>query len=370
MLVAQRQSAGPLRARTPVVVNGRFRTQTVTGVQRYAAEIVARLSEDAEVLVPLSGKGARGHLWEQTVLPWNCEGRLLWNPNACGPLMYNRQIVTFHDLFPVEHPEWYSRAYAQWYGLAMRRLACQAMHLIAVSEYTKSRLVKVLGCPPDNITVIHNGCHVGQRAGEEQIREAAATLKLPAGRRYVLSLGSLERRKNIAVLLRAWAEIQAELPGDLWLVLAGSRPDPAVYGDQGRSLDPPRVFYTGYVPEQHLCGLYSGAELFVFPSQAEGFGLPLLEAMACGVRCLSSSSTSLPEVGGDAVRYFDPACHDDLARVLREALVSRHKAPEAAGYKPSLDQARRFSWDAAASKTRHVLETHAEALLRYPVAAA
>ena len=141
MLLEDTQSVRPLRTKAPVVVNGRFRTQNITGVQRYAAEIVARLSEEAEVLVPLSGKGAAGHLWEQTLLPWSCEGRLLWSPNACGPLLYRRQVVTFHDLFPIENPECYSTLYARWYGLAMRRLAAGAMHLIAVSEYTKTRMV-------------------------------------------------------------------------------------------------------------------------------------------------------------------------------------------------------------------------------------
>ena len=194
-------------------------------------------------------------------------------------------------------------------------------------------------------------------------------MKLPS-RRYVLSLGSLERRKNIGALLEAWSEVQAQLPSDVWLVLAGSRPDPAVYGEWGNRLNPPRVFYTGYVPEQFLPGLYSGAELFVFPSLAEGFGLPLLEAMTCGVRCLSSWSTSLPEVGGDAVRYFDPTCPGDLARALSDMLPPAAPVADGHGYRPSLAQARRFSWDVSASKTRQVIETHAEALLQFPVVAA
>ncbi len=345
-------------AKTSIVVNGRFQTQTVTGVQRYAAEIVARLSDEAEVLVPMSGRGAVGHLWEQTVLPWRCEGRLLWNPNACGPWTYRRQVVTFHDLFPVEHPEWYSTAYAQWYGFAMRRLAKQAVHLIAVSEYTKKRLVTVLGCAPGDVTVIPNGCHVGKRAGQDEVAAAAAGLKLPS-RRYVLSLGSLEARKNIGALLQAWAALQAELPADLWLVLAGAPPDPTVYGAQSSARDIPRVHYTGYVPEHFLSGLYSGAELFVFPSLAEGFGLPLLEAMACGVRCLSSCTTSLPEVGGTAARYFNPEQPGDLQYALREML--RDESP-AGSFQPSLEQASRFSWDAAAASTRFVLEAQAQAL--------
>ena len=359
---AARTSASYPKA--PVVVNGRYCTQRVTGVQRYATELVSRLEGEIDLRIPRSGRGPAGHLWEQTMLPWCCEGRLLWSPNACGPLAYARQVVTFHDLFPIEHPEWYSPAYARWYGIAMRQLAGRAMHLIAVSEYTKSRMVKLLGRAPDEITVIHNGCHVGKCAGKEEIDAAAAALHLPT-RRYVLSLCSLERRKNMDLLLAAWVEAQRQLPEDLWLVLAGARPDAAVYGEQGRhAADLPRVFHTGYVPEPYLSGLYSGASLFVVPSLAEGFGLPLLEAMACGVRCLASSATSLPEVGGEAVRYFDPHDPGELAR----ALVECASLPTVSGgYEPSLQQARRFSWDTAAVRTNQVLQRTAQTVMNVSV---
>ncbi len=338
-------------------MNGRFRSQRITGVQRYAHEIVKRLPIDAQILTPRNGRGAVGHLWEQTALPVACHGRLLWSPNASGPVSYPNQIVTFHDLFPVEHPEWYSAAYARWYGIVMRRLAQNAMSLIAVSEFTKNRIVELFGRNPDDITVVHNGSHMLRPASGEATAAAADALALPTTR-YVLSLSSIESRKNLRGLLKAWEAIHAQLPDDVWLVLAGPKASEAIYKRQDLPHDLPRVHYTDYVPEEHLAGLYTGASLFIFPSFAEGFGLPLLEAMACGRRCIAASTSSLPEVGGDAVTYVDPHDPGDIALAL---LLGLNKQPISSNsYEASLRQAERFSWDHAASRTYNLIQTMLE----------
>ncbi|QHN02181.1 glycosyltransferase family 4 protein [Granulicella sp. WH15] len=304
-----------------LVVNGRYRVHRITGVQRYAHEIVSRLGSNVEISSPRSAKGAVGHLWEQTMLPWVAGDRVLWSPCGSGPLAYGRQVVTFHDLFPLEHPEWYSPAYAKWYAFAMPRLAARALRLIAVSEFTKSRLVKLLGRDPETITVVHNGSQMIDRASDTQVNEARIALKLPT-RRYVLSLSSQESRKNLSGILKAWSMVQQWLPADVWLVLAGPSVDQSVYGKQQVDVPMSRVLFTGYVPEEHLAGLYSGASLFVFPSLEEGFGLPLLEAMACGVRCITSNTSSLPEVGGDVVDYVNPLDSRELAQKMLHRLTT------------------------------------------------
>jgi glycosyltransferase involved in cell wall biosynthesis len=335
-----------------LAVNGRFRVHRITGVQRYAHEIVTRLGSEVEVLAPASAKGALGHLWEQTVLPAEARGRLLWSPCGSGPVGYRRQVVTFHDLFPLEHPEWYSPAYSRWYSLVMRRLAAEALHVFAVSEYTKSRLVALLGRNPQTITVIPNGLKRNfQRASISAMEHARHALGLP-GPRYILSLSSLEKRKNLTGILQAWSHVWSKLPADVWLVLAGPKADEAVYGKQNIHLHPPRVFFAGYVPEHHLAGVYSGASLFLFPSLAEGFGLPLLEAMACGVRCITSRTTSLPEVGGDAVEYVDATDARALAgTILRQWQEHGRCVP----FLPAVERAQRFTWDEAARRTHEVL---------------
>lgn len=350
-----------------LVINARYRGHTITGVQRYAHEITERLiaahvananGDRIRLLQPPRSAGMPGHLWEQTILPVACRGSLLWSPSGNGSVLYRRQVVTFHDLFALEHPEWYGSAYARWYGFLLRRLANRALHLIAVSEYTKSRLIEVLGCGQDRITVIHNGLTSGcERVCIEKIERTRLALKVPSSR-YLLSLSSLEKRKNLRTTLHAWAQVHHSLPDDTWLVLAGPPADQRVFGLQDIPCDLPRVLYTGYVPEEHLAGLYSGASLFLFPSLAEGFGLPLLEAMACGVRSITSNTTSLPEVGGDAVAYVDPLDHHALARA-----ISRELAAGAAPERPDLKAMRRaawFSWDSAAEKTKAVLEAAAK----------
>jgi glycosyltransferase involved in cell wall biosynthesis len=348
-----------------IVVNGRYRVHKITGVQRYAHEITSRLdAKDGkghgtplDVLGPVKAKGSLGHLWEQTVLPAACRGRLLYSPCASGPAFYSRQVVTFHDTFAIEHPEWYGSAYSAWYRFLMARLATECLHVIAVSEYTKSRLVHLLGCDPNQITVIHNGLTRScERVGADKIEAARLALMLPT-RNYVLSLSSLEKRKNLRTTLEAWSRVQQSLPSTTWLVLAGAKADESVYGQQDLPSGLPRVHYTGYVSEEHLAGLYSGASLFLFPSLAEGFGLPLLEAMACGLRAITSNTTSLPEVGGDVVTYIDPLDAAALGNAILQAFAAGAN-PEKP-FLPAMERARHFCWDGAASQTRAVLEAAA-----------
>ncbi len=341
------------QTQAPYAVNARFLRHRVTGVQRYAREISARLTGSPAMLTPANGKGLAGHLWEQTALPQLAEGRLLWSPCAAGPLGYAPQVVTFHDLFPIEHPEWYSKSYSAWYAFLFRRLSRTATHLLAVSEYTKAQLVRHLGVEGDRITVVPNG--VAPTLRPTTTLEAARTgaaLALPS-RRYLLSVSSLEARKNLKTVLEAWRVAQRTLPANIWLVLAGAAADASVFGRQQIGPVPPRVHFTGYVAEEHLAGLYSGASLFLFPSLAEGFGLPLLEAMSCGVRAISSDRTSLPEVGGEAAVYVDPLDVRDLAEAIVRTLPNECAA--AAPYRPGLRQAARFNWDESARRVEGVL---------------
>jgi len=342
-----------------IYVNGRFRSHQTTGVQRVAHEITRRLAGSVEVCQPQSKlRGWQGHLWEQTVLPRQSRDGVLWSPCASGPVTGKRQVVTFHDLFAVDSPQWYHKAYAAWYGLTLRKLARTATHVIAVSEYTKRRLVERFAVDPARITVIHNGVEAKFFApSPTAMLEARAALQVPPGR-YLLTVGSLEPRKNLQTLMAAWRNVVSELPEDISLIVSGAC-DENVYKNAGLTQWPARVFLTGYVPDRHLPGLYAGSLGFVYPSLAEGFGLPPLEAMAGGVPVATSNTTALPEVCSSAALYFDPAKATDLARAIKQ-LVGDQDLRQKLSCR-GRERAACFTWERTADHTLTVLRTIAAA---------
>jgi len=339
-----------------IFVNGRFRSHKITGIQRYAHEITRRL--DFPVIEPgRSLKGWRGHAWEQINLPVLSFRGLLWSPCAAGPLLSSRQVVTFHDLFPLDSPEWYQPIFARGYRTLLSALSRTATHIIAVSRFTKDRVVERLKVHPDRITVIHHG--IDSKAfyrAEERMLRARGELKLPSGR-YILCVGSLEPRKNLSRLLLAWSEVVGCLPQDVWLVVAGSH-DGKVHSAPRVASIPERVVFTGYVPEALLAGLYSGSLGFVYPSLGEGFGFPPLEAMACGAPVFTSNRTSLPEVCGSAAIYGDPTDTTEIARGIKLLCLDASLRDRLRHL--GLEQASRFTWERAAQATNDLLLQFAE----------
>ena len=334
----------------PVTVNGRYAAKRLTGVQRYAVEIVRRLGDRCRVIGTDVPDGVRGHRWEQATLPLRCRGSLLWSPCNTGPLAVRRQVVTIHDATYADTPECFSRPFAAWYRFLLPRLACRVRRLMTVSEFSRNRLAELTGLAPTDIDVVPNG--VDPRfapPSADAVAAVRAKHDLPGP--YVLTLGSIEPRKNLATLLRAWPRVAERRP-DLTLALAGG--GNAIYGSVG--IDPaslPRVRLLGYVDDAALPALYGGCETFVFPSVYEGFGLPPLEAMACGVAVVCSDATALPEVVGDAAVMVNPkdadAMADAIVRLtddpaLRADLAVRGRA-----------RAALFDWDASADRVWQTL---------------
>ena len=232
--------------------------------------------------------------------------------------------------------------------------------VITLAEYTRSQLLVHTGIPPERIVVIPNGVgeHFSPRPPME-CQAAARALGLPGGR-YVLALGTVEPRKNLPTLLQVWASLLAELPDDVWPVLAGEPGNVRIFRTERPSAIPPRVHWTGRVDEKLLPALYSGAEAFVFLSLAEGFGLPPLEAMACGTPVVCSEATTLPEVVGDAAVRVPPTDVHLATMALGQVLGD----PELAEglRRAGLGRARRFTWEFTAERTWQVLEAAADGL--------
>jgi len=344
------------RQRCPmrVSVNTRILASPTTGVQRYLTELLERIPT-VQTLAPVRRlAGLAGHAWEQGILPAHARGTVLWSPSNTGPLAVHNQVVTIHDVVPLEHPEWLNARFAAWYRFLIPRLARRAARVIAVSEFTKERLLAYSKVDPDKITVVHSG--VGKQFSPRpacDVARARAALSIPDGP-YVLAVGSLEPRKNLGRLLAAWARLLQGLPANVSLVVTGGKGKQTVFADvpELRCL-PERVHLTDYAPDEVLPGLYTGASVFVYPSVYEGFGLPPLEAMACGTPVIVGNRASLPEVVGDAGVSVNPYDIDAIATAIAQVLVDpaiRAKLAPAA-----LQRASRFSWDRAATQTWNVL---------------
>ena len=340
-----------------IALNARFRVHRITGMQRYALEISRRLSGILDSVDPPDGlRGPAGHVWEQVYLPVAVRGRLLWSPNNTGPLAVAHQVCTIHDLIPLEHPEWFSPQFSRWYQYLLPRLTRRAAHLIAVSEYTKQRLQELLKIDQHRISVIPNGVDVSfQPSSPERVEAMRAALGLTSGR-YLLCVGSVEPRKNIGGLLAAWRLVHRQLDEDISLVIAGAPGGASVFAQTALGPLPPRVQFIGYVPDEQLPDLYSGATAFIYPSLYEGFGIPPIEAMACGVPVITSNTTSLPEVTAGAAVLVNPADPHEMAGAILElfqnARLRRELIPR------GLARAAYYTWDQAAFLTRRVLEAH------------
>ena len=337
-----------------IALNARFYSHVPTGMQRYGLEMTRRFGAELDIVRPHRPlRGAEGHLWEQLYLPAASRGRLLWSPNNTGPLAVSRQVCTIHDIIPIDRPEWFTPRFSAWYGWLLPRLIHRVQHIIAVSEFTRRRLIERFGVEPGKVTVIWNGVDAQFTPQPAQaIEEMRHALGIGSSR-YLLSTGSLDPRKNLARLLEAWRRILPQLPEDLELVLIGREESSLVFSAANTGDIPPRVRFIGYVKQEQLPALYSGALALVYPSLYEGFGLPPLEAMACGTPVVTSATTSLPEVVGDAAVMVDPANAESIAEGVRrivECADLRSQLREA-----GLAHAREITWDRSAAQTRRVL---------------
>ena len=235
---------------------------------------------------------------------------------------------------------------------ALARVRRKADLALVPSLAVKGDVVQRLGLPEDRVVVTSEGCEPRFRpAGPASLGGVAARYGLPA--RYVLAVGTLEPRKNLTTLLHAFARLRqgGDVDPGLQLVLAGARgwlDGPIFRTVRALGLEQ-TVRFPGFIDDDDLPAVYSGAALFVFPSLYEGFGLPLLEAMACGVPVITSNVASMPEVAGDAALLVDPRDAGGLAAAIARALRDRKLRARlrAAG----LARAGQFSWETAARRT-------------------
>ncbi len=270
------------------------------------------------------------------------------------PLRSVPTVLTVHDLIFRHLPE-HHKPLNRWYLNLTLPLYCRcASHVIAVSECTRRDLITAYGLPPEKITVIHEAAAPRFRIQPpEAIADVRTRYNLPD--RYLIFVSTIEPRKNLTRLLAAFETLRAEDLTDA-LVIVGRRGwlTDDFFAALERSPARDAVIFPGYVPDDDLPAIYAGAQVSVFPSLYEGFGLPVLEAMACGVPVATSTASSIPEVGGDAALYFDPTSVDEIIETTRNLLRDTALCEEMRAR--GLTQAARFSWRRAASETQRVYD--------------
>jgi glycosyltransferase involved in cell wall biosynthesis len=337
------RAGGRERSGAVVAINARAAVRRqIGGVERLAREMAVRLpalrpDRYRVIAPPVALAHAAGHAWEQLVLPARgAHCALVYSPANLAPVLSRRNVVVIHDVAALRHPAAYSRAYVAYQRRLLPRLAQHARLVITVSEFSRAEIVDMLAVAPRRIRVIPEGVDEGMFA-EPHAAGAAERSGLTGP--YALALGTLSARKNLPVLGRA-----ARALGErgIELVLAGS--------DRGYLRGPEvSLRRLGYVPEEELPALYAGARAVVVPSRYEGFGLPCLEAMACGVPVVAASAGALPEIVGDAALLAGPDDPDGFAEALvaaacDETLRSRLVAD-------GRRRAAMFPWNATAELT-------------------
>ncbi|WP_413043931.1 glycosyltransferase family 4 protein [Pseudomonas sp. YJ42] len=347
-----------------IVINARFLTQEIRGVQRFAEQIslqlktlrddlvfVApqdiRLHGSAEQLQVLRIGRHRGHLWEQVDLPlWLVRNGSPPLVSFCNtaPLVYGNQIATHHDITYVRHPESYSRAFRATYRNLTPLLLKRIKALITVSEFSRKEIARFYGYPARHIWVVPNAVDARfQPFCAEQYPRASAP--------YLLAVSSHSAHKNFARMVAAFLrmegleDVELRIIGDSNRVFSGSLHD--VVGSR-------RIRMLGRLTDEELVEAYQGATAFVFPSVYEGFGIPPLEAQACGCPVIAARAASIPEVLGDSALYFDPLKVKDIAdcmqrilrdEALRQDLRRRGKANVA-----------RYCWNSSARQVSRLID--------------
>jgi glycosyltransferase involved in cell wall biosynthesis len=323
-----------------VAINARAAVRTqIGGVERVAREMTARLPAlrpgRYRVVRPPERLAHRaGHLWEQGLLPVRAARcALIYSPANLAPAASGRNVVVIHDAAALRDPQSYRAGYVAYQRRLLRTLVRRARLILTVSEFSRGELVELLGAAPERIRVVPGGVDERFTPGADA---AAARARYGLERPYVLAVGTVSARKDLAALEAAAGALRER--GIDVVVAGGARR----YLRGGA----PRLRRLGYVPEHLLPGLYAGARALAMPSRYEGFGLPCLEAMASGAPVVAAARGALPETCGDAALLVEP---DALADALLTAACDEPRRTEliAAG----LERAALFPWSRTAELT-------------------
>jgi glycosyltransferase involved in cell wall biosynthesis len=257
-------------------------------------------------------------------------------------------VVSVHDVSFLEHPEYFTRFRSHQLKLTVAKTVARAERILTVSEFSRRKIIEAYRVPEEKVVAIPNAVSPMFRPISREVAGEAVRRKLSLQQPYILTLGDLQPRKNHLGLLTAFATLPHKLViggKDTWFA-------PEIRKQVTRLHLEDRVVFTGWVDDADLLHLYGGCDLFVFPSLYEGFGLPILEAMACGRAVACSNTSAMPEVASAAAILFDPRSVVDMSRAMEDLLLD----PElrARMERRGLQHASHYSWKKSAAATLDV----------------
>jgi len=303
------------------------------------------------VLKPQARHPALYYLWTEWAIPYalkKYKADIYFSPEGLGSLRSRvPTCITIHDLAYKHYPQFMDKLHKWHYAHYLPRFAQKAKHIVAVSEYTKSDIVSQYGIAPEKIDVVYNAAHAQYKPLSYTEKEAVRE-QYTEGEEFFLFTGALHPRKNVIHLLKAYVKFKRRQRSRIKLVIVGRMAWQFKEIVEARELMPFRedVVWTGYLEVAELARITASAYAMVYPSLFEGFGIPIVEAMACHVPVIVSNTSSMPEVGGDAALLVDPDNVDDIAdkmmliykdEMLRNRLIAAAKI-----------QKDRFSWERSA----------------------
>lgn len=276
-------------------------------------------------------------------------------PGHFGPFFLPKKVkrvTVIHDITPVIMPEYHIFMSRVFHKIFLPGILKRANHIITNSEYTKSDVTTHYPITKNKTTAILLGKNEDFKPDHRTDFLEKYKIKKP----YLLYVGTIEPRKNLSRLIAAFEKLNKNGIGNHQLVLAGKKgwKIDDLYTQIENSSAKNNIILTGFVDKEDLAPLYTNADVFVYPSYYEGFGLPILEAMACGVPTVTSNTSSLPEVGGDAALYFDPMSVDDIYQTLAKLLTNENLLLEMK--KKGLERAKIFSWEKAGRESIDLFE--------------
>ncbi len=297
------------------------------------------------------------NLWDKIRFPTvellGFKANILHCPDYLIPPTLNKNIIlTIHDLAFIRFPEFNFDWFIKKYSREVKKNAHISRKIIADSESTKSDIAKFFQIDPSKIEVIYLAADNIFKKLSEKEKDIDVLKKYKINKKYILSVGTIEPRKNFITLIKAFDHIkQRNTAYDYKLVIVGRTgwKSEAAYLEREKSPYREDILFTGRVPDDDLVQIYNQAELFVYPSLFEGFGLPILEAMSCGLPVIASDTSSLKEVTGDAGILVPPG--DDIELQNQILNILENKEIKEKLKEKSLIQAKKFSWEKTAQET-------------------